>query len=80
MPSCAHSDRVGMGCSGQKLGASVRNGMKSTLEVTASPEPGPTPEGPLAAPHQLVWALTVGEPPLKTRRRSGRYSQRSSCY
>src|SRR5262245_30456688 len=40
------------------LGA-VREGEKLTLLVTASPLPGPTPDGPSPAPHQLSVALTT---------------------
>src|SRR5262249_38997372 len=40
------------------LGA-VREGEKLTLVVTASPLPGPTPDGPSPAPHQLSVALTT---------------------
>src|SRR5262245_5777642 len=37
----------------------VRKGEKLTLVVTASPLPGPTPDGPSLAPHQLSVALTT---------------------
>src|SRR5262249_10043729 len=40
------------------LGA-ARKGEKLTLVVTASPLPGPTPDGPSTAPHQLSVALTT---------------------
>src|SRR4030095_10339883 len=38
---------------------SARKGEKLTLVVTASPLPGPTPDGPSPAPHQLSVALTT---------------------
>src|SRR5215813_15072687 len=40
------------------LGA-ARKGEKLTLALTASPLPGPTPDGPSPAPHQLSVALTT---------------------
>src|SRR5262245_39230377 len=37
----------------------ARKGEKLTLAPTASPLPGPTPDGPSTAPHQLFAALTT---------------------
>ncbi len=39
---------------------SVRNGLKMTLAFTASPDPGPAPDGPSAAFHQLPLASKAG--------------------
>ena len=68
----SHSESVGIGWDGvggggggggpvQMLGGLVRNGVNVTSVLTASPVPGPAPEGPLAAPHQLLAAFSGGE-------------------
>src|SRR5439155_16382030 len=55
-----------VGCAtAQMLGGLVRNGENVTLALTASPVPGPAPEGPVADPHQLLMAFSAGEPVLK---------------
>ena len=62
-----HSESVGIawdsdgGPAPQPPGGLVRNGANVTSGPTASPVPGPTSEGPLAAPHQLLMAFSVGE-------------------
>src|SRR5438034_7624834 len=54
-----------VGCAtAQMLGGLVRNGENVTLALTASPVPGPAPEGPVADPHQLLMAFSA-VPPLK---------------
>ena len=46
----------------------TRHGLKSTpAPRTASPLPGPTPEGPLSAPHQLRSASCAGPPVVLSR-------------
>jgi hypothetical protein len=54
--TCAHPGSVGTACA-QKLWGASRNGSEFTPVVTASPDPGPAPEGPSAAPQQSFSAF-----------------------
>src|SRR5271156_6279168 len=60
-----HSESIGIGWDGiglpalQTLGALVKNGANVTSMLTASPVPGPSPEGPLAESHQLLIAFST---------------------
>src|SRR5437763_1593637 len=59
-PYEASATLVGQG--GGQLATFVSQLEKSTRVLTWSPLPGPTGPGPLAAPHQLLCALTVAGP------------------
>jgi hypothetical protein len=50
-------------CDGVQLaGGSPSQGLKFTSAPTESPDPVPTPDGPFAAPHQLLVAFRSVDP------------------